>query len=348
MFEAVFYSEPVPSSLETLTQLALVFDRVHFPGVYIPFTGVDKDWTRRELARLDAFAPRRPDDFQLRNAMVYATEADHIADFCHFTGEPGYPGKLVEGAEDLTKALELAIFGPPPEGFYPEYRMGWAKGLEGEEDSAVNAPGWIAYPASALLYSIREGLVLINDDPGMPVPSIGNATAKSNANVLSSVLALEAVRLVLPGLQLQSFEELAELRAESAEFATPFRREMLRLSSELNRALMSDATLEDVQREAQFLIETSVAPSLDEYAEALRRPNRPWHRRLVDGAKAVPQLIGNYATLPPGLATAKVLAALAGGLADVRDLRLEEQGYGKRTGLHYLLTLREHAGRGDV
>lgn len=49
LFEAVYYPNPVPDSLASLTILALVFDRLYFPGVYIPEAGVDLAATRSEI-----------------------------------------------------------------------------------------------------------------------------------------------------------------------------------------------------------------------------------------------------------------------------------------------------------
>lgn len=39
-FEVVYYSAPVPNSLAALTMLSFVFDRIHFPGVYVPPVGM--------------------------------------------------------------------------------------------------------------------------------------------------------------------------------------------------------------------------------------------------------------------------------------------------------------------
>lgn len=52
-FEVVYYSAPVPNSLAALTMLSFVFDRIHFPAVYVPARGViDLAETRKERLRL--------------------------------------------------------------------------------------------------------------------------------------------------------------------------------------------------------------------------------------------------------------------------------------------------------
>jgi hypothetical protein len=57
--EVVYYSAPVPSSRAALTMLSFVFDRIHFPGVYLPPRGmIDKGETQKERERLIREAPR--------------------------------------------------------------------------------------------------------------------------------------------------------------------------------------------------------------------------------------------------------------------------------------------------
>ena len=343
-FEAVYYSEPVPSSFRTLAVLALVFDRVHFPGVYIA-ENADRSGTADELDRI-ALLPRRHEveDRQLMNCMIYAINRDAISDFCVFTGKPGYPGLLEEGTKDLVREFELAIYGPPPENFFPSYNLGFAKGLPGPQDSAVNGPSWLSYPPNALLYSAKHGLPLINDNPTLPVLGLP-IEAKANAKALSTVLALEAVQLVLPALPNLSFDDVAELRAETHDDVRPFRRAMLRLSKELDAAIRAEASTAEIQKAARFLVETTVMPELQDLHEVLGTPQRPWYRRTMDVAKSIPEIVANFATLPTAMASAKLLATLGSVLVDVRDDQLAAQKAAKRGGFQYLLRVGELANR---
>jgi hypothetical protein len=345
-FEIVFYSEPVPSSLRTLAILALVFDRVHFPGVYIA-EQVDLEATATEIRRIAELPVRSPNDAQMLNCMTYALQRQHLADFCVFDGQYGYAGLLEKGAEELVKAFEEAVYGPPPPGFYPSYNLGFAKGLPGPDEAGVNAPSWLAYPPNALLYAARRDLVLLNDNPRLPMLGI-STDPKADAKVLSTALALEAVTLSLPPLPDLSFEQIAELRADTRDDVKPFRRAMLRLSRDLNAALLSHASLADVHKEARFLVETTVLTELGDLRDALARPRRPWHRRAIDLAKAVPELVGNFATLPKGMATAKLLAQIGSALADVRDDQLAASGIAKRGGLHFLLKIQDRGTLGRL
>ncbi len=90
LFEAAYYSHPVPTSLESLTLLALVFDKLHFPGVYIPESGIDEVETRKEIDRIKKLGIREIDDIVLISSMEWVLQAKHLRDFLVFTGKYGY------------------------------------------------------------------------------------------------------------------------------------------------------------------------------------------------------------------------------------------------------------------
>lgn len=341
-FNAVFYSEPVPSSLETLTLLALVFDRVYFPGVFIPECGVDEAETKKEIQRIgDSITDIERS--QMLNCMRYALWAKNLKGFCIFTGNR-QSGILEEGANELTHEIEKAIFGPPPPNS-PIIRLGgwFERDLPGDDGIQVNAPNWTTYPANALIFAARNNLPLINDNPNLPVPGIGNASIRSNAQSLSTILAIESIKVVLPKLKALTPPELEDFREETKEIVKPFRMAMLRLSRDLNGAIEADSSLEDVQREAKFIVETCVLPELTDLRRFIEDPSGPWYRRVVGLFKFAPELLGNYATLSPTLASARVFAKLAEVLANTRDEQLSKEKAIKRSGLYYLLKVESRA-----
>ncbi|HYK16909.1 MAG TPA: hypothetical protein VEV37_02755, partial [Bryobacteraceae bacterium] len=290
----------------------MVFDWLIFPYVYVPDGGIDLDATAKELERIRALPSGRhlheENHIHMLNLMVLALNAEHLKDFCVFTGDPQWGGATEPGAKELAFELERAIYGPPPKNFIPTISDGFAKGLPGGPKAAVNGPGWITYPANALLYASRNGYVLVNDDPNLPMPGVGGADVKANAKQLATMMALESVSFVLPNIRPLSLPELAEFRSETKDLVRPFRRAMLRLSKDLNAAILSDASLSDVKREARFIAETTVAPELEQLKAELARPSQPWYRRVVDLATAAPSIAGAFATMPTSLAIAKALA----------------------------------------
>jgi hypothetical protein len=55
--EAVYFSAPIPHNLAVLTVLGAVFDKVYFPGVWMPKAGYDQKELETEIARLEALPP---------------------------------------------------------------------------------------------------------------------------------------------------------------------------------------------------------------------------------------------------------------------------------------------------
>lgn len=324
--EAVYYAAPAPTSLRALTLLGLVFDRLIFPDVYVPEGGIDLDATEKEFERIRGLPGHLLDtnDIHMLNLMRLALNAEHLRDFCVFTGRLGSLGPTEPGALELARELELAIYGPPPENFAPMFSSYFAKGLPGlpgvhGQRASINGPSWVPYPANALLYAARNGCVLVNDNPNLPIPSVGGADLKANAKQLATMMALESVNFALPNIRPLSLPELAAFRAETKDLVHPFRQAMLRLSKDLNAAILSDATLNDVQKEARFIAETTVAPELEQLKAELARPSQPWSRRVVDLVTAIPSIVGAFATMPTSLAIAKALAKVTTILADSRQ-----------------------------
>jgi hypothetical protein len=294
-FEAVYYPQQVPHSLKTLTFLGFVFDRIYFPDVYMPpAEKLDEDGLRKEIDRLKTLKPNTVEDAQLINCMIFATITKYVSDFCIF-GVHGFN----EEASGVAHALEEMVYGPPPPGFMRTVTKTVSKELPGSDPSRVyvSCPGWSHYPAGALLFSVKNQIPLINDNPHLPVPGIPG-DAKGNAKVLATILAIESIKLVLPKIKALSPPELKDFRAETATHVRPFRLAMLKLARELNAAIKSEMTLSDVQKEAKFLVETTVYPELMELEKIIHDPGKPWYRRAVDLAKSAPELATNFITMP--------------------------------------------------
>ncbi|WP_036307286.1 hypothetical protein, partial [Methyloglobulus morosus] len=167
--EAVFYTSPIPHNLGILTFIGFVFDRVHFPNVYLPIDGFDRDEVINEIKRIENFGLRDYETWLLINLMKYALNPE-LREFCHFTGERGqiFGGEEIDKVKDLVAALEQLIHGSPKPGFSPMYTPGYHKGLN--NDAYIDYPGNYFYQCNALLYAAKHGIPLINTDPTLPVP----------------------------------------------------------------------------------------------------------------------------------------------------------------------------------
>jgi hypothetical protein len=338
-FEAVYYSHPVPRGLAPLTLLGLIFDKVYFPGVYMP-SAFDEKGVENEIRRLVNLNTRDPNTHQVINCMEFALHHKHL-DFCIFPGKPGMIERFDPKVHEIVDKLEEMVFGPRPEGFIPDRVVGpWVKGLPGDDPALcqISAPDTITYPANALLFAGNRGLPLINDVEGLPVPGIAG-DAKANAKLLATILAIESVKLVLPNIRPLSPEDLKDFREELAPHVRPFRLSMLKLAKDLNASIQSGTPVEELSRHAKFLVDTDVYPRLSELESVINEPGKPWYRRAVDLVKDAPELAANFATLPLHLSLAKVIAKFATVLADTRDEQREKDQLVK-SGLYYLLKIK--------
>jgi hypothetical protein len=340
-FDAVYYAQQVPASAESLTILSLVFDRIFFPGVYLPTSEFDEDALRREIERIRSLRMKFTiEDVQLLDCLNFSLHVKYVRDFCIFTGSAEGTGTTEPEVGALMAALEELIYGPPPPGFTPTHSLRFSKGFDFSDnriEHQVNAPSWLAYPANALVYAMKHNTPLVNDS-GLPVPGLP-LSPKDNAKLLATILAIESVKLALPKLKPLMPKELVEFRAETSQYVKPFRVAMLRLAKDLNAALESDMKLHDVQKQAQFLVETTVYPELCELEAMLTDPSKSWRKRVIELARSAPELLTNFATMPKNVALAKAIGAIAKALADVRDEQLDRENRLARSGIYYLLKL---------
>jgi hypothetical protein len=233
--DVVYYSAPIPRNLAVLTVLGAVFDTVYFPGVYLPKGGYDEVELDREIARLEALPHARDYETSLLiGAMKLAKHAKELSGFCEFTGsrenpfhaKEDIPGKMVA---DIYEAMH----GPPPPGFIPSFSTNHHKALTGG-DEHVTYPGDYHYLAGAIIDSARRGIPLLNDLPGVPIPGIEDTTPVDKAKILSSIIAIECTRLVLPEAPILRPADIMEFREANAALLRAFRRSMLRYAADLN------------------------------------------------------------------------------------------------------------------
>lgn len=337
--EVVYYPGPIPSGPATLTLMGLLFDKIHFPNVYLPSEGYDIDEVKKEAERIAGLGIRDYNTAVLVGALRFLPLAGELKEFCYFSGRDGQVfGNVDKGANELVKALDEKIFGPPQPNSHPIYETGHHKALPGGEQY-IDYPGSLYYPANAIVYASTKGIPLVNDNPGLPVPALGGTAAKDNVKLLTTILALECANLVLPKIRVLQPQEILEMRDDLSKYLRPFRLSLLRLTGELNRAISNTSTNDEILSAARFLVETEVQPSLIELKAAIEAPSKRWYNRAFDVAKQVPELATSFATLPTNVAIAKVLAALGAILVDMQSEEAEKRA--SRSGMYYLLKLRD-------
>jgi hypothetical protein len=340
--EAVYYTAPIPRNLATLTVLGAVFDKVYFPGVYLPKDGFDEAALDREIARLEALPDARTsyDTALLIGVLKLAKHARTLDGFCVFTNTRDDPFKAsYDIPAKMVRDISDAIHGPPPEGFIPTFSTNNHKGLPGGEEH-VTYPGTYHYLAGAILESAKLGVPLLNDQPGLPIPGIEQATPQDKAKVLSAILAIECTKLILPPTPVLHPADIMEFRAANTELLRGFRKSMLRYAADLNGKI-GGISREDFEHKTRFFIETQIVPAMDDLRMTMNDPARPWHKRAIDAVRVVPSIAGAFFTGGTSEALIKALTSYASQFFVEVAVHGDKQEALKRSGLYYLLQLRK-------
>jgi len=344
--DCIYYSQVYPRNQKVLTLLSLIFDRIYFPGVWVPQTEVDERAINDEVERIiKNHREKRKgkisnDTCQVLGLMKFAKYAKILKDICIFTGKPGHAGVLEDGAKELVMVIEEMIYGPSPPNFTPCPSLGFAKGLPGESstENSVNGPSWIAYPANSIIFSQKYNIPLVNDHPELPMPFV-STNAKSNAQALSTYLALEAIKIVFPHLGALSPEEIVRVRESLKDDLIPFRMKMLALSKQLNEAISSHSSIQEIQKEAKFIVDTTIRPEIENVKRAINDASKSWCTRLINLAANGIELLGNFATINPLMVFAKVFARIGQELTEIRDEQKNKNSLLIGSGLSYLIKL---------
>jgi hypothetical protein len=339
--EAVYFSAPIPHNLAVLTVLGAVFDKVYFPGVWMPKTGYDLIEVQKEIERLDALplGPSTHNRELLIGAMKFLKYRETLEGFCEFTATDDDPfGNKNPIPEAMVKGIYEAIHGPPRPDFIPMFSTGHAKGLPGSEESIIY-PGTYHYLAGAIIHSAKTGIPLLNDIPNLPIPGLPELAPADDAKLLAAILAVECTRIVLPPMPLLRPEDLMEFREANKDLLRGFRRSMLRYAADLNGKI-KDLTREEFEAKTKFFIETEIVPTIDELNAVMNDPARPWPKRAIDAIKIIPQIGGAFLAGGPSAALTKAITAGAAQFFVEVAAKADKEEALKRSGLTYLLRLK--------
>jgi hypothetical protein len=341
--EAVYFSAPIPRNLAVLTVLGAVFDKVYFPGVYMPKDGFDVVELDKEISRLEALPVAGDYETQLLIGVLKLTKHAKILEgFCEFTATAEDPFRRETGLTShetghMVRSIYEALHGPPRPGFIPHFDTGHCKGLPGGDN--VVYPGVYHYFAEAIHHSAQTGIPLLNDIPGLAIPGIKNSVPYDDAKLLAASIAIECTRIALPPVPLLQPEDLMEFREANASLLRGFRRSMLRYAADLNSKI-KDITEEEFVSKTKFFIETNIVPAMDELNVTMNDPARPWHRRAVDALKIIPQVGGAFLSGGASAALTKAITASASQFFVEVAAKGDKEEVIKRSGLTYLLRLR--------
>ncbi|MBT9466788.1 hypothetical protein [Hydrogenophaga sp.] len=339
--EVVYYSAAIPNQ-GALTLLGLLFDKVHFPGVYLPPDGTEIAATHAEAERIIEAVGKRM-DFEtavLISALRLIEHVPHLKEFCVFDEQSSGLGTDSEQdklAAQIVAEIDRQIWGVR-ENFIPTHHVRFYKALPGGETS-IEYPGMLHYPARAMIYAGEKGLPLVNDNPSLPVPGFEGAGAQNNAQLLSTILAMECAAVMLPAVRALSPLQIVEARTELRPYLLAFRASILQLSKQLNAQISQASSAEEIISAAKFLVQTDIVPVLAALENEIAKPKRNWLNVAWKAAERAPELATAFSTLPPQIALAQLIAAVGSTLVELRAGDATSSQV--RSPLYYLLRMRQ-------
>jgi len=329
----------MPRSPSALVALGLVFDRVHFPGVYLPQGDYDRDLWQREIARITELNLQDYDTQVLLAMMRFAETAERMRGFLCYDKTARNSLEEYDTDNSFVTQLQEALCGPPRPDFFPIFKGWHHKAVPGSSSEHLTYRGDTYYQAGAIQTAGERGIFLVNDLPSLPIPGSDSGPAR-DAKALSAFIALEAMKFVMPEMPLLSPDALMDFREENGPHLRAFRRAMLRFAGTW-RSKLAAAKPEDVVHETQFLVQTEIMPALDELRQAASDPARPWYKRAIDGVRVTASLAGAFMTSKGHSGLGDALAALAPQFITELDAKGEQNQRVRRSDLYYLLKVQQ-------
>lgn len=194
----------------------------------------------------------------------------------------------------------------------------------------------------ALNTCARTGAVPVTDRADWLVPAAlsNKIDIRQFAKLHAASLAMQSLDIVLPMNANITGEEILEVRYRLREQLIPFRRAMLSLSPFVRQCIDGNSSMEQLQKEAKYIVETSIAPTISSLRDRLSKENgRFWKRLILKSGMLVPRIILNWVTkdtLSAAISSLENAQEVALDFIDRKTLLSSLKTHG---GLGYLLSL---------
>lgn len=136
-----------------------------------------------------------------------------------------------------------------------------------EENPQVKDEIALRVAPTALFLAKQNDWILIGDNPNMPVPVFSERV--KSVRDLTSILAEECIRISLPQCQDLCAEDILAARDKLKDVLIPFRMSMQKMSGSLRAAIKDGTSIEDIRREAKFIVESNIEPALFEMKQKI-------------------------------------------------------------------------------
>jgi hypothetical protein len=191
---------------------------------------------------------------------------------------------------------------------------------------------------TALQLAKENDWILIGDDPSMPVPLFSEKV--KDVKSLSSILAEECIKIVIPKCNAISDEDILEMRDKLKNLLIPFRMGMQKLSLTLKIAIRNKSDFNEIKSEAIFISQSIVEPALFEIRRKLElEKEKLWLRVFGSVVSWIPFIAKAYATTSPN----QIYKAILKIYGDVSSMTqsINEIKFNNEPGLSFLLSIEQ-------
>jgi hypothetical protein len=197
----------------------------------------------------------------------------------------------------------------------------------------------------AINESSNSGCVPLTDIPDSLIPAeiLEGVDLKRFARLQASALAIQSLKFVLPPFKEISDYEILEAREELRDQLIPFRLAMLALSPVVRQGIEGNSSLIDIHKEANYIAETRILPTLIELRKKLElERGKFWRRIVLKGSSILPAFFLNWTTKNALTAVIKAIDSSKDIALDFIKREETLEAFRSQGGLGYLLNIMDH------
>lgn len=352
-YEAIYYPDCYPKSINAFAAAALYFDHVNFVTPSMMTSGYEK--------HTEFLKKITKDDFQIyamlgnnkRDRNKYGTQertVSRIVEYYEFVSRIRsllgdvvfyHPNLLEQASKRITSKI---LYG---EGVLIEDLF---RHMNGETDEQIAIREFVksnpnlndgilelVLPTARHL-ALSNDWIAISDIDSLPTPIVKNA--KSSAHYLAAQLALEVLEVTVPKANFTDADDILEVRDHLKGELHAFRIMMLQMAADL-RSLIADQTdYSSIRREAKFLVDTKLEPIMQEVKSRIElEKSQLWRKIFGKVVKYIPLVVGSFSD-PTKICLTKTIQE---AVSDTSELfqQTEKLETIRSTGISYLIKIEQ-------
>jgi hypothetical protein len=260
----VYYSDSHFKDLNAFTTFSLFFDEIHLITHSTTLSGKEPTEYFKNL----------PDEIQIALPnKVNESEILKLKEFTQFIMNNKvligdllyYHNDLVGGS--ISRFSQRLLSGSVPLDDFVNFLAGDTEEMRNfdkfkKDNPEFNDEYHLDISATAYDLAKKNNWILIGDQSEIKLPFMSED--ENNVKFLSSLIAEECLRIILPKSISLNAEDILTARDKLKNEIVPFRMTLQKMSSLLRDGIRNSQSIDDVKKEARFLAESQVEPALNE------------------------------------------------------------------------------------